>query len=87
MKLAAVTADIYASGPGAVYRVYIDDTLMTERTFIWQPNENYITEQMVINADENIAHTVRVISLDPAVTFTIKNVTVHQQKSETTFRL
>jgi hypothetical protein len=86
-KVAVITADVYASKQGAAYRIYIDDTLMTERTFIWPVDKNYVSERIIINASDEIPHTVFAESVDPGAIFTIKNVTVNLQPSENTFRI
>jgi hypothetical protein len=33
---------------GDIYRVYIDDDLITERSFIWDKNDNYILEHIFV---------------------------------------
>jgi hypothetical protein len=86
-KVAVITADVYASKQGAAYRIYVDDTLMTERTFIWPIDKTYVSEKIIIKASDEISHTVFAESVDPSATFTIKNVTVDQRPSENTFRI
>jgi len=39
MALVKISVDIYALDADEVYRIYVNDTLMVERTFRWPPTE------------------------------------------------
>jgi hypothetical protein len=41
------------------YRIYLDDTLMTERSWIWS-NDVFIKENMYVNIDLSARHRIRV---------------------------
>lgn len=41
------------------YRLYLNDELMTERTWIWNIN-TYIDEELLVDVDQNINHVLRV---------------------------
>ena len=40
------------------YRLYVNDDLITERTWIWNMN-TYIEESLLVDVPEQISHTVR----------------------------
>jgi len=62
MKVVDLTVDVYSVTDNVVYRLYVDDTLMTERTFIWPTWKNYVEEHMHIQVEAGTTHTVRVES-------------------------
>lgn len=77
LRYAEVKFDIhcYYSKDSPRYRVYIDDDLITERTFIWRQDQ-YIEETVVIEAPVG-THTLRVENVDPDLgTFTIDRIMV-----------
>ena len=82
MIVAEVTVDVYSTIEGKSYRVYIDDTLMTERTFRWPSTENYVEEHMIIQVEEGQSHTVRIT---PNIIFALKNIRVNGVPSNETF--
>jgi len=45
--------------PPPVYRIYVDNDLITERTFIWAGHETYIKENLVCNLKPG-THILRV---------------------------
>jgi hypothetical protein len=57
-----MTIDIYAhwGDKPPVYRVYVDGDLLTERTFIFEGNKNYIKEHMILELDPG-EHYVEVV--------------------------
>lgn len=83
MTMAKITADVYSSEDGAVYRVYINDHLMTERTFRWSITENFVKEQLVIDGPPGEYS----IYVTPVSACTLKNVTVNGKPSGDTFTL
>lgn len=48
------------------YRIYIDDDLITERTWIWD-NQTYVEEDMLVCVSKNTTHNIRLdlIKSDP----------------------
>lgn len=40
------------------YRLYVNDDLITERTWIWNLN-TYVEEELLVDVPEKISHTVR----------------------------
>jgi hypothetical protein len=85
MKTVELTADVYSNTEGIAYRLYVDDTLMTERTFKWEPRKKCIEEHMVLQVNPATTHTIRVESVKEGEYFTLKNITVDGVKSDTTF--
>lgn len=64
----------YYSGNNPRYRIYVDNDLITERTFAWRSGEQYIEEHVIIDAPVG-QHSLRVENVDPHLgTFTIENV-------------
>lgn len=68
-----------------VYRVYIDDELLTERTFIWPGFRNYVREMALVNLLPG-KHNIRIENLTPERgTFVMENVTVDDIASQVEF--
>lgn len=67
-----------------VYRLYFDNELLTERSWIWDDSE-YIKEQINVDIPMNSEHRIRIepILLNPAqAVFTLKNpVVMHGPKN------
>lgn len=61
MREVVISVDVYCqwvTTPFA-YRLYIDEDLLTERTYIWNNTEQYIVEQIVVNLEPGI-HSLKV---------------------------
>jgi hypothetical protein len=64
----------YYSGANPRYRVYVDNDLITERTFVWSSGEQYIEETVILEAPTG-THQLRVENVDPALgTFTVEHI-------------
>jgi hypothetical protein len=85
MKIVQITADIYSSVNNVVYRLYVDNDLMTERTFIWPIWKNYIEEHIVLQVEEDVPHCIRVESIRTPDCIIIKNITVNGVPANETF--
>lgn len=59
-----------------IYRLYVDNDLLTERTWIWPAYETYLHEIMEIDVDTG-KHRVQLVNLNNNITF--KNVRVNKQ--------
>ena len=48
-----ITVDIYCSWEAEppAYRVYIDDNLLTERTYLWRNTDHFVRENIVISTE------------------------------------
>ena len=51
-----VSVDIFCNWTGdpQSYRVYVDNDLLTERTYQWDNSENFITEFIVLNVEPGL---------------------------------
>lgn len=64
MKETTITVQVHALQPGWIehekprYRLYFNDDLITERTWIWDMN-TYIEESLIVNAEQGISNTLR----------------------------
>ena len=72
MRQYEITVDVYAhwGDKPPVYRIYVDDELLTERTFIWSGNEQFIREHIIVELESGL-HNVEVRPL-ASNTFTSK---------------
>jgi len=82
-KTVKIVASVYSKQEGEAYRIYVNDTLMTERTFRWPVGQTYIDENIVINAPPG-EYSVYVT---PASLFEIKQVTVDGVQSSASFKI
>jgi hypothetical protein len=58
------------------YRIYVDDDLITERTFAWNPATDYVQEHVAVEARLG-SHTLRVENITPKLgTFVVENLQV-----------
>lgn len=85
MKAHLITADIFDVSEVRdvmIYRLYVDQDLITERSFIWDKTCQFIRENLILNLDEGL-HTIRIEPVQsPAAKFQIKCVTVNNIVSE-----
>lgn len=84
MKAIKVEFDLYCSWNDTppIYRIYCDDDLLTERTYFWRNDENYIRENLVINVAAG-HHKIRVENLFPDLgRFDIKNIKIDGNTSD-----
>lgn len=66
MQEVSISVDIFSAWreiPHA-YRIYIDNDLLTERTYIWNNSEQFIKEHIIVNLEPGI-HKLRLESVDP----------------------
>ena len=79
--LVSIKADVYCdhvSDGTPVYRVYVDNDLLTERSWIWPTYEIFIREQIEVDVEPG-AHrvTIRECAADPV--FVASNYVVNGQ--------
>jgi hypothetical protein len=77
--LTSVSVDVYCQKThegSLIYRLYVDNDLLTERTWIWPAYETYLNESMEIDVDPG-KHQIKLINFDKNITF--KNVCVNKQ--------
>lgn len=54
---------LYAN-KGPRYRVYVDQDLLTERTFTWPSGKQYVEEHLVVHLQPG-QHKIRIENVDP----------------------
>lgn len=81
-----ITVDIYArwGEKPPVYRLYVDKELLTERTFVWPGNEQYIKEHVIVELDPG-THSIEVEQYGTNGTITAKNIIVDGVASSNQF--
>ena len=58
-----------------IYRIYVDNEMLVERTFGWPSYQNYITEHMYCSLDTGV-HTLSLENLDSTSRFELDHFTV-----------
>lgn len=50
MKHTCIDVDVWCkwNGPAPIYRVYVDNEMLTERDFIWESSRHYICEHIEV---------------------------------------
>ncbi|CAB4129357.1 hypothetical protein UFOVP112_455 [uncultured Caudovirales phage] len=88
MKEHLITVDVYAHWVDHCprYRVYVDNDLLTERDFIWQPREVYICENILVTLAPG-THTVTIEQVSAHGKIEAKNITVDGVASATEFTI
>ena len=86
MSLHTVSIDVHAhwGDKPPVYRVYVDNDLLTERDFTWPGPEIFIQEQIIVNLTPG-AHSVKIEHANRHGTITVKNIQVNGQASAADF--
>lgn len=69
--------DVYGhwSDNPPIYRIYVNEEMLTERTFVWPSYQNYIREHMYCDLDTGV-HTLRLEHLDSSSRFELEHFTV-----------
>ncbi len=74
-----INVDVWCryNGEAPIYRVYVDDQLLTERDFIWESSRHYISEHIEVLLDPGW-HTITIENCSgPAVEFFTRNIVVN----------
>ena len=58
-----------------IYRIYVDDDLLTERTYMWS-DPSYVEENIIVLLDSG-KHTLRI---EPAITEELENLDINKMK-------
>jgi len=63
MSIQKIDVDVYCSNNtnNPIYRVYVDNDLLTERTFIWPTYEVFIREHIIVDIEPG-HHQVRIVT-------------------------
>ena len=78
-----ITADVTGSKQGENYRLYINNVLMTERTFKWEVDKQFITENMSIIVPPGEYS----IYVTPSSFFKLSNVKINGAESTPTCKI
>lgn len=73
-----VAVHAHWSNTPPVYRLYVDDDMLTERTFGWQSFQFYILENILCSLDEGV-HKLKLVNLDETSRFDLENFTVNNK--------
>jgi hypothetical protein len=78
MALVSLTVDVYCiRGEGnPTYRVYVDDEMLTERTWSWPIYEVFVKEMIEVNVEPG-AHRLEIRECNCDAVFYVKDVTVN----------
>lgn len=79
MPYVALTVEIHcvSTSEGApAYRVYVDNDLLTERTWRWPAHEIYICEKIAVNVEPG-THRLKIQELVTTGCISIQNFTVN----------
>lgn len=82
---AILTVDIFCHWDAAppAYRIYVDDELLTERTYLWRNSEQFVRENIVISAVPG-EHQFKLVPVGPNFSgFQWQNFTVNHQPTAT----
>ena len=71
--------DVYShwSNDPPIYRIYVDDEMLVERTFAWPSYQNYIKEHMYCDLGTGV-HTLRLENLNADSRFNLEHFTIDQ---------
>ena len=88
MRHICIDVDVWARyhREAPVYRVYVDNELLTERTFIWENTRHFVREHIEVFLEPGEWHEVRVENCTPELgSFVLDNVVVNGAKSAAKF--
>ena len=86
-KAVSITVDVHCHWTDSPprYRVYVDNDLLTERTFIWPGYQNFVRENIHVNLNPG-QHELKIVNVDPRFgKFEARNIIVNKIPAETTF--
>ncbi len=81
MKETEISLDVYCRWivTTYAYRIYVDDDLLTERTYVWNNNSQFVRENIVVYLDPG-EHTIRIEPVNPLFKgFRYENVHINKQ--------
>jgi hypothetical protein len=83
-----ITVDIHAhwGDKPPVYRLYINNELLTERTFIWPGNETYIKEHVLVDLEPG-KHNIHVDQVGSGGTIIVKDIVLDGKLSSNEFTI
>lgn len=86
MKRISIVIDIQCKKQGAktIYRIYVDNDLITERDWVWPKNKLYVRENLIVELDQG-PHSIKVESVTKDSAFEVRGCIV-DGKSVTTYK-
>lgn len=81
MSLVTVSIDVFCEGlknNAPFYRLYVDNELLTERTWTWPSYEVFIREQIEVDVDSG-SHTITLDNCNSPTVFKFKNPQINGQ--------
>lgn len=77
MRTVSISVDVWCdyAEDSPAYRVFVDSCLLTERTFIWNTQSQFVREHIEVNLTPG-AHWVTISNLSKVATFRIENLQV-----------
>ena len=82
MREVSITVDVMCNWDiePPQYRLYVDDDLLTERTYIWRNNEQYVRERIIVNLSPGI-HSLRVETSNKGCKFYCMNFKIDNNRA------
>lgn len=82
-----ITVDVQAEWTDVppIYRIYVDQDLLTERTFGWNGTQTYITEIIACELETGV-HTLRLENCNKAGRVELRNFVFKNENKSTTIR-
>lgn len=86
MTHTCIDIDVWCKWTGTppVYRVYVDNEMLTERDFIWETSRHYIREHIEVTLDAGW-HEVRIENCSGHSEFITNNIVVNGKPSGAKF--
>ena len=83
MELTNITVGVHFSGAEFEprYRLYVDNYLLTERTWIWPTYKNYVEEHITVKIPEG-KHKLYIVPVPENAAFELKNCVVNDKPVE-----
>jgi hypothetical protein len=69
-----------------IYRLYVDEDMITERTFAWPGYKVYIKENLICDLDKG-RHELRIENCSPKGSFNLENVFVENNLLDKQYRI
>lgn len=82
---AVITVDIFChwDAEPKAYRIYVDNDLLTERTYLWRNTDQFVRENIIISAEPG-DHQFKLEPVDSNFTgFQWQNFTINNQPTAT----
>jgi hypothetical protein len=79
-----ISADVYAHWGDIppIYRIYVDDCMLVERTFTWPSYQFYLKENLICDLEMGV-HKLRIENCTESGSFELKNFQIDKSKTST----